>query len=172
MLKLMHFLLMILACSAMFTSVQAAGKRPVDSWNYYHFDGNVFVPGSGNGGKAYLAVMDKMMPRILKASAPTTEQQHLPDDNGGVAGICYLQSTGGKLGLTAAASSRSARSNLVISSGGRKYAVVETDDDGFFALALPAGLYSISGGSVASDITVTEGKTTLTAVRTGKRVVD
>ena len=46
------------------------------------------------------------------------------------------------------------------------------DQNGFFSLSLPAGTYEVRGAGSPVKLTVTEGKTSLVALRTGKRMVD
>ncbi|NTV49454.1 MAG: hypothetical protein HGA20_07400 [Geobacteraceae bacterium] len=146
----------------------ATGNRPVDVWNFYHFDGIAFTPGPAVDGSAFLAVREKLLPVVLTAQTATIEQTVLPDGSGAIAGICYLQSSGGKLGGGSGYKAYP-RLPVLISTEGKEFVTVQTDDHGFFVVVLPAGVYSVGGGP---SITVERGIATLVPLRVGKRMVD
>ena len=171
MFKRIQLLLVFLLCMALPMPASAAANRPADVWNYYHFDGNAFVPGPAMDGSAYVAVREKVRPVILTAQASDIEQTALPDESGVIAGICYLQSSGGKLGGGSGFKPYS-RVPLLISSGGKQFVTVQTDDLGYFVVVLPAGTYSIGSEPFTAEITVERGITTLVPLRAGKRMVD
>jgi len=171
MFKRIQLLLVFLLCMALPMPASAAANRPADVWNYYHFDGNAFVPGPAIDGSAYVAVREKVRPVILTAQASDIEQTALPDESGVIAGICYLQSSGGKLGGGSGFKPYS-RVPLLISSGGKQFVTVQTDDLGYFVVVLPAGTYSIGSEPFTAEITVERGITTLVPLRAGKRMVD
>jgi hypothetical protein len=58
--KAINFLFFLLICTALPATVSAAGNRPVDVWNYYHFDGIAFTPGPAVDGSAFVAVRAKV----------------------------------------------------------------------------------------------------------------
>lgn len=165
------FILAVLVCAALPASLSAAAKRPTDVWNYYHFDGIAFKPGPNGEGKAFIAVREKSRPVILATPAAPAENFQLPDGEGVIAGICYVQSSGGKLG-SGPAFTPYPRVPLVVSSGGKELVTIQTDDHGFFVVVLRAGTYSIGSGPFTADITVENGVTTLVPLRVGKRMVD
>lgn len=169
--KAIPFLLFFLVCAALPASASAAGKRPADVWNYYHFDGTAFTPGPAVDGSAFMAVREKVRPVILAAQTAHIEQTALPDDAGAIAGICYLQSSGGKLG-GGSGFKPYPRVPLLVSTGGKELVTVQTDDHGYFVVVLPAGTYSIGSGPFTAEITVERGITTLVPLRAGKRMVD
>ncbi len=152
-------------------SASAASKRPVDVWNYYHFDGSAFAPGPSVDGAAFIAVQQQVQPVVL--AAPTEQLEHavLPDGSGVIAGICYLQSSGGKLG-GGRGFKPFPRVPLMISSAGKQRVTLQTDDHGYFVAVLPAGTYSVASGPFTAEITVERGITTLVPLRGGKRMVD
>ena len=152
-------------------SAAAAGKRLADTWNYYHFDGSAFIPGPTVDGSAFIAVREKVLPVVLTVQPSDIEQTALPDGAGVIAGICYLQSSGGKLG-SGSGFSPYPRVPLLISSGGKQFVTVQTDEQGYFVVALPAGKYSVGSGPFTAEITVERGITTLVPLRAGKRMVD
>ena len=169
--RIITFLLVFFTGALLSTSLSAASRRPADAWNYYHFNGTAFVPGPADEGTAFVAVQEKMRPVMLTVQAEQLEPTALPDDSGAIAGICYLQSAGGKL-------SNNSRFKpyphvpLLISSAGKQLVTVQTDNNGYFVVVLPAGTYSVGSGPFNTDITVERGITTLGPVRAGKRMVD
>ena len=169
--KAIHILLSLLICSALPASALAAGNRPAVTWNYYHFDGTAFAPGPSADGSAFVAVREKFRPVVLAAQTSDIEQTSLPDREGAIAGICYLQSSGGKLG-DGSGFKPCPRMPLLISSGGKELVTVQTDDNGYFVAVLPAGTYTIGSGPFTAEITVESGITTLVPLRAGKRMVD
>lgn len=169
--KIIHLFLALLICGALPIATSAAAKRPTDVWNYYHFDGSAFISGPAVDGRAYLAVREKVLPLVVKDQSLPVVQTALSDGEGVIAGICYLQSSGGKLGGGSGYQPCS-HSALLISAGGKQLVSVQTDDHGFFVIALPAGRYSIGSGQFKAEITVEPGITTLAPLRAGKRMVD
>lgn len=166
--KVIHFILVFLVCLTMPTSAPAAAKLPADVWNFYHFDGTAFAPGPAVDGSAFLAVREKLLPVVLTVQAATIEQAVLPDGAGAIAGICYIQSSGGKLG-GGGGYKPYPRLPLLISTEGREFVTVQTDDHGYFVVVLPAGVYSVGSSPL---ITVERGMSTLVPLRAGKRMVD
>lgn len=165
-------LLAVFLISATFSvTASAAGKYPADAWNYYHFDGMAFIPGPAVEGSAFIAVREKVRPVVLTVQTSDIEQTALPDGTGVIAGICYMQSSGGKLGGTGGFSPYS-NVALLISSGGKQLVSVQTDGFGYFVVVLPTGKYSIGNGPFTAEITVERGITTLVPLRAGKRMVD
>jgi hypothetical protein len=164
--------LLFLSCTALsVTTASAAANRPADVWNYYHFDGIAFIPGPTADGSPFVAVREKVRPVVLTALAAAVEQIALPDGSGVIAGICYLQSSGGKLG-GGGGYLPYPRVPLLISTEGKAFVTVETDDHGYFVVVLPAGTYSVGNGPFTAEITVERGITTLVPLRAGKRMVD
>jgi hypothetical protein len=164
-------LLVFLLCVALPAAISAAGNRPADVWNYYHFDGTAFIPGPAIDGSAYAAVRERVRPVVLTAPTADIELTALPDGAGAVAGVCYLQSSGGKLG-SGSGYKPCPRVPLLIYSGGKELVTVQTDDHGYFVVVLPAGTYSIGSGPLTAVVTVERGITTLVPLRVGKRMVD
>ncbi|MFZ2949475.1 MAG: hypothetical protein WA003_08310 [Desulfuromonadaceae bacterium] len=169
--KAIQFMLFFLLCTAFPASASAAGNRPADAWNYYHFDGAAFIPGPAIDGSAYVAVREKVRPVVLTALTSDFEQTVLPDGAGVIAGICYIQSSGGKLGGGRGYTPYPSMP-LLISAGGKELVSVQTDDHGYFVVVLEAGTYTIGSGPFTAEVTVERGKTTLVPLRAGKRMVD
>ena len=169
--KAILLLLIILVCTALPATIFAAGKRQTNTWNYYHFDGNAFIAGPAADGSAFVAVREKIQPVVVTAKSSQSEQIALPDGAGVIAGICYIQSSGGKL-ASGSGFIPCSRVPLQISSGGKQLVTVQTDDQGYFVVVLPAGTYSVGNGPIAAEIVVERGITTLAPLRAGKRMVD
>lgn len=169
--KAILLLLVFLICTALPAAASAAGNRPGNVWSYYHFDGIAFTPGPTVDGSAFVAVRGKVQPVILTVQTSNIEQTALPDGAGVIAGICYLQSSGGKLG-SGSGFKPYPRVPLLISTGGKELVTVQTDDHGYFVVVLPAGTYSIGSAPFTVEITVERGITTLVPLRAGKRMVD
>jgi hypothetical protein len=163
-------ILAVLAVIIMCVAVSAAARRQDATWHYYHFDGHGFVAGQPADGSPFLAVRDCAVPLVL-TRATRVEATPLPPDKGALAGFCYIQSFGGKL-----ASGRgfvpSPGIAVSIVSGAAPVLHMQTDGAGYFVALLPAGVYRITSGAFAAEATVEVGKTTLSALQTGKRMVD
>lgn len=170
--KSIFILLVLLFCATIPATASATANRPPSAWNYYHFDGSAFIPGPAVDGSAFIAVREKTQPVVLMAPAASFEQTPLPEQAGVIAGICYLQISGGKLGGGGGRFQPCQRVPLTIFSGGKPFITVQTDDNGYFIVVLPAGIYSIGDEPFSADIKVERGITTLAPLRAGKRMVD
>ena len=151
-------------------TVSAFSKRPAADWNYYHFDGHRFISGQPANGGAYLALRDGVLPVFLPR--PTkVEAVALPAGKGALAGICYIQRSGGKL----------SESNghlpcpptyITISTGNTAITSVLSDENGYFMALLPPGRYRVSSGAFVVETKVEIVSTVLVPLRAGKRMVD
>jgi len=160
-----------LVCALLGTTALAAAKKPADVWTYYHFDGSAFQAGPSTDGSAFVAMRAGVRPVVLQGQPGNIEPVELPEDSGVIAGICYFQSSGGKLGGTASYVP-CPHAPLLVSSGGKPFVAVQTDENGYFVTVLPAGKYTIGSGVFTDEITVDRGATTLIPLRAGKRMVD
>ncbi len=159
-----------LALTVMGSTALAAAKWQGYMWNYYHFDGQGFVAGKSTDGGPFLAVRNGAWPVLLTDSAKI-EEVALPEGKGALAGICYMQSSGGKLASGPAYVPYS-HMPVQISSGTKVLITVETDNQGFFVAELAPGRYVVSTGAVKVEVTVENNKTVLVPLRAGKRMVD
>jgi len=166
----MKTLLLLFVLSVLLPSPDAAAlaKRPAEQWAFFHFDGKAFVPGRPPEGVS-LAVRDGMRP-VIAAGSGKVEAVKLTQGTGAVAGICYVQSSGGKL-RSGSGFLPAPRVTVEISDGERVAATTETDANGYFTATLPAGDYKVSARGMA-EVKVAKGKTTLISLRVGKRMVD
>lgn len=159
-----------LIVAAICVTASAAAKRPGDTWHYYHFDGRAFIAGQAPDSAPFIALREQMKPAVVTQPSPI-EAVALPPGKGVAAGICYIQSTGGKLSHVSRYEPVP-RTPVRISSGGRMVVTIEADDHGYFMVVLAAGMYTIGSGPFTAEIEVKRGITTLVPLRVGKRVVD
>jgi hypothetical protein len=96
------------------------------------------------------------------------EKTEISDGAGVIAGICYLQISGGKL-ASADGFKPYPLLPVPVSSEGKELVTVQTDQNGYFMAVLPAGTYSVGSAPITVKITVERGITTLVPLRIGKR---
>lgn len=165
----LNLLLAGMAVVVMCVTATAAAKRQTGSWNYYHFDGRGFIAGQPDSG-AFVAMRDGVRPVVL-TQADKIEPVSLPPGKGAIAGICYTQSSGGKL-TSGSAFAPAPGVPVQISANNRVVATARSDEQGYFVAIVDAGGYVVAGGPAAVELAVEKGKTTLVPLRTGKRMVD
>jgi hypothetical protein len=145
------------------------GMSPTaDGWQSFFFDGTGFREGKGAEGTV-VQVKDGFLPAVVSVDGVPTDDP-LPVGTGGVAGICYLQTAGGKL-RDAGTYHPIAGVAVEFSTGGKRVAV-RSDERGFFLVALPAGEYDVRCAGFTRKLRIEKGKTVLLALRGGKRMVD
>jgi hypothetical protein len=147
----------------------AASKRPGSQWDFFHFDGHAFVAGRPADGGRAIAVSDGRQPVLWK---PGGELKSVPlaPGTGALAGICYIQSAGGKLG-GGPNYLPGAHLEVQVSREGQVVMTIQTDEEGYFQVALAPGRYQV-GTKRLIDVTVEQGTTKLVPLRVGKRMVD
>ncbi|TWJ32928.1 hypothetical protein [Geobacter argillaceus] len=143
------------------------GSRPDDSRTMY-FDGSAFREESRVGQPA-IATRIGHYPKLLQEGSPG-KTRPLPPETGALAGICYIQQSGGKLGSHPAFLPRPDMPVTVRGAGVEKE--TRCDGNGFFTLALPPGRYEVRSGADSGTVTIEPDKTTLIPLRGGKRMVD
>ena len=167
----MHKKAIIAALVAILTTLPAVGlpmgSRPVDSRTMY-FDGSVFREGK-TAGQPAIATRIGHYPQLLQDGS-SREAVPLPSGTGALAGICYIQQSGSKLGSHPAFLPRPGMPVNVSGTGVEREA--RCDEHGFFSLALPAGRYNVRSGADSRAVTIEQDKTTLIPLRGGKRMVD
>ncbi len=141
------------------------------TWQPYTFDGTSFHPGEITG-KPSLWLRDGFIPRTETPPAGgASDLGSLPPKSGAVAGICYLQTSGGKLadqsGVTPYPDEQ-----IIIRTARDGIFVTRTDSNGLFAELLYPGEYEFSCRGAGIPAVVKEGKTTLIHIRGGKRMAD
>lgn len=141
-------------------------------WQYYKFNGSGFVLGKPEAAKTVVALHESYWPKVTSTYV-SGDVAKLPPVTGVIAGLCYIQTAGGKL------DNRGASVNIVygrmpvqiISRNGEEKSAT-TDDDGYFMVAVKPGRYSVVCGADSLDIVVENKKTKLIALRAGRRMVD
>ena len=141
-------------------------SRPVQPW---HFDGRAFAPGTGDGNLVVL-VRDGYLP-VVQTRNDSKPGSSLPEGQGVVAGLCYVQVAGGKLANRSVTVPTAGYPLEIVGATGTGWRVT-TGDNGFFTAPLPPGTYEVRGSGMPVKVTVTAGKTSLVALRTGKRMAD
>ncbi len=158
-----------LLAGAMCVTALAAANLPNSHWNYFHFDGRGFIAGQSTGGMPFVAVRDGVRPVVLTPGAKI-EAVDLAAGTGAIVGICYIQSSGGKL-KPGVPYLPCTRMPVQFFSGDKLMAATETDDQGYFQAVLATGRYRVRSKEEI-EVTVGNGVTTLVPLRAGKRMVD
>lgn len=144
-----------------------AGSNP-SAWKPYFFDGSSFVAAEDNGAKT---VWTRSGHYPLTSEPPAGDSDRLPSGTGAVAGICYLQTSGGKL-APAAKVTPYADEQITFKNKDEGVYVTRTDKNGYFAEYLPAGNYEVFCRGARMEISIKRGETTLVPIRGGKRMAD
>lgn len=165
----LNILLAGLLLAGVCATAAAMTKRQGADWTYYHFDGRSFISGRPAGDGPFVALRDGVLPVVLTGTAKI-EAIPLPPGKGAIAGICYIQRAGGKLAAGAAFIPSPDTSVRISGKGGST--LISSNGAGYFVTPLDAGDYEVSAGPARAQLRVENGKTTLTALRTGKRMVD
>lgn len=162
--------LLLLALSVLLPSLDATAlaRRPVEQWVFFHFDGQAFVAGKAAEG-AFIAVQDGVRP-VVATAADKPKPAGLAAGTGAVVGLCYVQSSRGKLS-SGHGYYPVPKVTVEITDGDKVVATAETDFYGYFVATLPAGNYQVIVNGV-TQVQVEKGKTTLIPLRVGKRMVD
>ena len=143
------------------------GSRPDDSRTFY-FDGSQFREEAVPDQPA-IATSIGQYPYLLGAVG-SGRASPLPAGTGALAGLCFIQQSGGKLGSRPSFLPRPDMPVTVRGAGTSKE--TRCNERGFFSLALPPGRYDVSSGADSRSVTIEQDKTTLTPLRGGKRMVD
>lgn len=146
----------------------AAGNPSL--WQPYIFDGAGFSPAAETtSGTVWLR--NGHFPVISETAPGPERSDRLPKKTGAVAGICYLQTSGGKL---SGQKSFTPYPDEQISLKNKKYGVfvTRTDRNGNFAEQLPTGEYELFCRGARTEIIIKQGETALAPIRGGKRMAD
>jgi hypothetical protein len=168
--RVISYILAGLGVVVLCAAALAASRRPPGDMVYYHFNGQDFIAGQPGNGGPFIAVGEKLRP-VVRSGSVKIEPAGLAPGQGAIAGICYIQSSGGKL-ASGAGYTPCARMQLRISSAEAGVTTVTTDEDGYFVAVLDAGMYRIGDAPLTIDVRVEVGQTTLVPLRAGKRMVD
>lgn len=166
-----NLFLAVLIVTGVGAAALAVATKPADTWVYFHFNGREFVAGQPTGGVTYVAMRERVWPVVVKSANADIIPVELPEGSGVIAGICYFQRSGGKLG-DSSSFDPCPNAPLLVCRAGKTFVTVQTDDQGYFLTVLPAGKYTIGSGITTDEISVDRGITTLIPLRAGKRMVD
>lgn len=161
---------MRLSLAALLMLTSCTIPRNSSTWQPYTFTGSEIVPAEANGIKT-VWVRDGFLPRSDKPVTLESDLGQLPPKSGAIAGICYTQTSGGKL---ADQSGHLALKDeqVTIKSTRDGLFVARTDEQGIFIETLYPGEYEFSCRGAGKTAVIKEGKTTLIQIRGGKRMAD
>jgi len=158
-----------LAALLMLTSCSIT-TRNSSNWQPYTFTGSEIIPAEANGLKT-VWLRDGFMPRGEKPGAQESDLGSLPPKSGAIAGICYIQASGGKL-ADQSGYAVLMDEQVTIKSTRDGIFVARTDEKGVFIETLYPGEYEFSCRGAGRTAVIKEGKTTLVQIRGGKRMAD
>lgn len=150
-------------------AAHAMGKRPAGEWSFFYFDGAAFAAGKPTDLTPVVALQDGVRPVVLPRPGKL-EPVRLEPGTGALVGLCYVQSSRGKL-RTGPGYHGVPLLPVRILSGGKEVATAETDGNGYFVSILPPGSYRV-GANEMVEVKVESGSTKLVPLRVGKRMVD
>lgn len=140
------------------------------SWTPYLFNESGFHPSMVAPSKA-LWIRPGYFPYNGQDSPHASGNAKLPAGTGAVAGICYLQTSGGKIAsqnMITPLPDEQITMKLI----GEGVFVTRTDDKGYFTDALYPGDYEFYCRGVKVSGKIRRGETTLIPIRGGKRMAD
>jgi hypothetical protein len=160
----------IFACCSLLgcTAFSPATAENPTRWQAYSFNGKEFQEGS-LPGRIFIAMRDGYLP-VVAISGEALREELLPQGAGGLAMICYMQSSGGKLQRQAGFLPFSGAAVVIVGSG--LTVDGQTDSAGYLVKALPPGEYEVRVSGFVRKVQIEKGKSSLIAVRIGKRMVD
>jgi hypothetical protein len=168
MIKRIGALFLLLASVSGVIAMELSHPLAKTLWHPFHFDGSGFSPGAA-AGTATVLLRDGYLP-FVQANGESPREEQLPEGTGAMVGFCYVQAAGGKL--------RESRGSIpmaglaVVLRGTAGQVSATTGAGGFFVIALPPGEYEVQSAGVTRKAVVEKGKTSLVAIRGGKRMVD
>lgn len=153
-----------------FLAVFAVGcTAPAQGTGIFHFTGTDFKEGAGSDA-ASIAIRDGYLPAIRNGVPHAATKAELPAGHGGLALLCYVQTSGGKVGSKAGYLPL-VEAPIEITGNGMQISA-RTNEAGYLFLSLPAGHYEVRFSAFKQNIRIDKGKNTLAALRGGKRMVD
>jgi hypothetical protein len=139
-------------------------------WDKFSFNGQAFQPG-GLGNRPSVWIRDGYIPRVEEPGNASRDSGKLPPKAGAVAGLCYVQTSGGK--LADQSGSRPLPDELItIKSSEYGVSVTRSDAAGFFIEELFPGDYQFFCRGAGVEVRGQEGTTVLVPIRGAKRMAD
>lgn len=164
----LRFCLVALTVAVTCLTAHAFGKKPLELWSLFYFDGKTFVAGKPAPMTPFIAVRDGYVP-VVATREERVKEVKLPEGTGALVGICYVQSYGGKLKPAGGYHPVPVLEVQVLAKDSSTIPA-KTDLDGYFVATIPAGVYRV--GIERVEVKVEDGKTSFIPLRVGKRMVD
>jgi hypothetical protein len=142
----------------------------ISAWQPYTFNGVEFV-NQRIEGLPSIWVRDGFSPRTEEPEKASVDTGRLPSGNGAVSGVCYVHSSGGKL-ADRSGFEPLADEQITIRNPRYGVSVIRSDSAGFFTEELLPEAYELFCRGAKTTVVVRDGKTVLTVIRGGKRMVD
>jgi len=139
-------------------------------WQPYTFNGVEFI-NQKIAGLPSIWVRDGYYPMTGEPDKITADTGKLSPGSGAVSGVCYIHSSGGKLADRTAFETL-ADEQITIRNARYGVSVIRSDSAGFFMEELSPETYELFCRGAKTEVRVREGKTVLTVIRGGKRMVD
>jgi len=153
-----------------FTASCSHSSSQIYLWQPYTFNGVEFVNQKITGLPS-IWVRDNYYPRTGEPEKITADTGKLSPGSGAVAGVCYIHSSGGKL-ADRSGFEPLADEQITIRNARYGVSVIRSDSAGFFTEELFPEIYELFCRGAKTEVIVREGKTVLTFIRGGKRMVD
>jgi hypothetical protein len=150
------------------TSCSLSAHPP--KWEKFTFNGQEFQSG-GIDNRPAIWLRDGYSPRIAEPQDASLDYGKLPPKSGAIAGVCYLQISGGKLADQSGAKPLPDE-QITISSSKYGISVTRSDAAGFFIEELFPGDYQLYCRGAGLEVRVKEGQTVLVPIKGAKRMVD
>jgi len=154
----------------LFTLTLSCAGGHSSPWKPFLFDGTNFSPAADNSAKT-IWLRSGHFPSTTEPAAGPAASDRLPPGTGAVAGICYLQTSGGKISPHSAFTPYP-NEQITFKSKKDGVSITRTDKDGYFIEYLTAGDYELFCRGIRTEFRIKPGETTLVPVRGGKRMAD
>jgi hypothetical protein len=162
-------LTIVLAALLTLTASCSLSASPT-KWEKFTFNGQDFQTGRFENSPS-IWTRAGYTPRIKEPDSASRDSGKLPPKTGAVAGICYLQTSGGKIAVQSGAIPLP---HEQITFRNREFGTSVTSSDvaGFFIKELFPGDYQLFCRGAVVDVRAIEGQTVLVPIRGGKRMAD
>ena len=139
-------------------------------WEKFSFNGQDFQAGGPENSPA-IWVRAGYLPRVAEPDEASRNLGKLPPNTGAVAGLCYRQTSGGKL-VDQSSTIPLPNEQITISSPQEGVSVTSSNAAGVFIKELFPGNYQLFCRGTGIEVRVTVGTTILVPIRGAKRMAD
>jgi len=139
-------------------------------WEKFSFNGQDFQA-DGFENRPAIWVRADYIPRVKEPDDASRDAGKLPPKAGAVAGLCYLQISGGKL-VDQSGAIPLPNEQITIRHPKDSVSVTSSDGAGFFVKELFPGDYQLFCRGTGVEVRVKEGTTVLVPIRGAKRMAD